>query len=187
MRLKNKLAILADEVYQQNVYKEGTSFVSFKKIVAANKNKPVDLISFNSASKGLLGECGLRGGYFEVYNVRNEVLEQIQKLRTMYVCSNTTGQIIVDLMVNPPKKGTNAEEIVKQYELEKQGLFSSLRNRAKIVTEYLQKMKNVTCNEVEGAMYAFPRLHLSEKAISEANSKSMKPDLFYTIEGKYNS
>jgi len=179
---KNKLAILADEVYQQNVYKDGVSFVSAKKVVAANKDKPVDLISFNSASKGLLGECGLRGGYFEVHNMRSEVVEQIQKLRTMYVCSNTTGQIIVDLMVNPPTREDNATEIVEQYEREKRDLMNSLKNRAHIVTEYLKKMKNVTCNEVEGAMYAFPRLHLSQKAIDEAKARKMKPDLFYTME-----
>jgi glutamate--glyoxylate aminotransferase len=27
--------------------------------------KDVELISLNSISKGLMGECGLRGGYFE--------------------------------------------------------------------------------------------------------------------------
>ena len=181
---KNKLTILADEVYQQNVYKEGVSFVSVKKVVAANKNKPVDLFSFNSASKGILGECGLRGGYFETYNLRDEVLEQIQKLRTMYVCSNTTGQIIIDLMVNPPSREENSTEIVDQYEREKQELLSSLKNRAQIVTQYLKRMKNVTCNEIEGAMYAFPRLHLPQKAIDEAHARNMKPDLFYTMEGK---
>jgi len=29
-------------------------------------------------------------------------------------------------------------------------------------------MKNITCNEVEGAMYAFPRLYLGQKAVEEA-------------------
>lgn len=45
-------------------------------------------------------------------------------------------------------------------------------------------MKNVTCNEVEGAMYAFPRIHLPDRAIAEAEKLNMAPDLFYTMQGK---
>lgn len=29
----------------------------------------VELLSLNSVSKGLLGECGLRGGYMEAHNI----------------------------------------------------------------------------------------------------------------------
>ncbi len=181
---KNKLAIISDEVYQQNIYKEGVKFVSMKKVVAANKNKPVDLFSFNSVSKGLLGECGLRGAYLETFNLQDEVLAQLHKLKTMYACANTTGQITVDLMVNPPTREDCSPEVVDQYEKERRELFNSLKYRAQIVTQYLKKMTNVTCNEIEGAMYAFPRLHLSQKAIDEAKSRNMEPDLFYTMEGK---
>ena len=28
-----------------------------------------EMISMHSTSKGLLGECGLRGGYFEIHNL----------------------------------------------------------------------------------------------------------------------
>ena len=31
--------------------------------------KNSELFSFHSTSKGLMGECGLRGGYFEMCNV----------------------------------------------------------------------------------------------------------------------
>ena len=31
--------------------------------------KDVELLSLNSISKGLLGECGLRGGYMETTNL----------------------------------------------------------------------------------------------------------------------
>lgn len=34
-----------------------------------------------------------------------------------------------------------------------------------MVTKFLQGMRNVTCNEVEGAMYAFPNIKFSQKAI----------------------
>ena len=29
----------------------------------------VELLSLNSVSKGIMGECGLRGGYMEAHNI----------------------------------------------------------------------------------------------------------------------
>ncbi len=40
-------------------------------------------------------------------------------------------------------------------------------------------MKNITCNEVEGAMYAFPQIRFSNKAIEAAQGQA--PDLFYCL------
>jgi alanine transaminase len=55
---KNRLFILADEVYQHNVYGEGLKFHSFKKV--ANElgapYKDIELVSFFSVSKGYMGE-----------------------------------------------------------------------------------------------------------------------------------
>ena len=56
----------------RNIYKEGVEFHSFRKVlneVGAPYSKDVELISLNSVSKGLMGECGLRGGYFETHNL----------------------------------------------------------------------------------------------------------------------
>lgn len=128
-----------------------------------------------------MGECGIRGGYFEAHNIDKDVSAQLEKLRTMYLCPNTTGQILTDLMVNPPNPEECSTETFEQYQREYQNNFNSLALRAKLVTEHLNKMKNVTCNEVEGAMYAFPRIHLSQKAIDAAKEVNMAPDLFYTM------
>lgn len=65
---QEKLFILADEVYQHNVYVEGSRFFSFKQVLmelGAPYNQ-MELASFMSASKGFMGECGYRGGYAEV-------------------------------------------------------------------------------------------------------------------------
>lgn len=43
-------------------------------------------------------------------------------------------------------------------------------------------MKNIKCNDVEGAMYAFPRIFLGKKAIEEAKKRNMEPDLFYVLQ-----
>ena len=40
--------------------------------------------------------------------------------------------------------------------------------KAKITTEVLNSMENVKCNEVAGAMYAFPRITLPKQAIEVA-------------------
>ena len=93
---ENKLVILADEVYQANIYGE-KPYISFKKVIH-DMGAPYDkceLISFHSTSKGLSGECGLRGGYMELENIDPYVQGQILKLRTICLCSNTVGQIAV--------------------------------------------------------------------------------------------
>ncbi|CAH3184489.1 unnamed protein product [Porites lobata] len=45
--------------------------------------------------------------------------------------------------------------------------------------EVLNSMENVKCNEVAGAMYAFPRITLPKQAIEAAKAKEMPPDEFY--------
>jgi len=34
----------------------------------------VELFSFHSISKGIMGECGFRGGYLEMTNVNKDVI-----------------------------------------------------------------------------------------------------------------
>jgi alanine transaminase len=93
--------------------------------------------------------------------------------------------MMVDLMVNPPVRDV-APETKKEFEKEKSDLLASLKKRAKIVTESLNKMKNINCQEVEGAMYAFPSVKLSDKVIKGNNCNNLasnnKPDLFYCME-----
>lgn len=62
----------------------------------------VELLSFHSISKGLTGDCGLRGGYFEFVNVDKFAEEMILKLKAVNLCSNTVGMIGTGLMVNQP-------------------------------------------------------------------------------------
>lgn len=98
---KNKIMILADEVYQINIYGE-KPFVSFKKIIH-DMGKPyseIELVSFHSTSKGIMGECGLRGGYMELENINEFAFSQILKLRSICLCSNTVGQMMVKLCEN---------------------------------------------------------------------------------------
>lgn len=49
------------------------------------------LISFHSASKGQLGECGLRGGYMHFTNIDEKVRDEMIKIKSICLCSNTVG------------------------------------------------------------------------------------------------
>lgn len=51
----------------------------------------VEVISMNSVSKGLLGECGLRGGYMETHNLSNRGEQILYKLKSIELCANTVG------------------------------------------------------------------------------------------------
>ena len=48
-----------------------------------------------------------------------------------------------------------------------QGFLQEVK-KAKITTEVLNSMENVKCNEVAGAMYAFPRITLPKQVIEAA-------------------
>ena len=57
------LFVLADEVYQDNIYAEGCKFHSFRSVLMESDFKDeLELASFHSTSKGYMGECGFRSG-----------------------------------------------------------------------------------------------------------------------------
>jgi alanine transaminase len=77
---EEELVVMADEVYQTNVFKG--QFHSFKKCLRdlqkSEKNKDgkfdnLELASLHSVSKGMVGECGHRGGYYEMVGFDPEV------------------------------------------------------------------------------------------------------------------
>ncbi|CAD5193379.1 alanine aminotransferase 2-like [Musa acuminata AAA Group] len=172
------LVLLADEVYQENVYVDNKKFNSFKKIARSMGYGEEDLylVSFQSISKGYHGECGKRGGYMEVTGFSAEVREQFYKVASVNLCSNISGQIIASLVMNPPKVG---DESYKSFIAEKNGILSSLARRAKALEDAFNSLEGVTCNKAEGAMYLFPRLHLPQKAIDAAKAVIAAPDTLY--------
>ena len=153
----HNLTILADEVYQDNIYRQGDGFVSFAKVMAEKNEKTVSLFSFHSTSKGYLGECGHRGGYFEIRNIPADVCAQILKLQSVSLCSNLPGQVAVYCLVKRPKKGQPSYE---QYVAERDGILNELKKRAKLLHEGLNRIPGIRCNEVAGAMYAFPSVEV---------------------------
>eukprot|EP00494_Astrolonche_serrata_P030499 UN30767 len=103
---KYNMLIMADEVYQENIYGD-RPFHSYRKVLhsmGSNYNS-VELVSYHSTSKGIFGECGLRGGYMELCNIEDEGKEQIYKTASIQLCPNTCGQVTTGVMCNLPQKG----------------------------------------------------------------------------------
>lgn len=151
------LSILADEVYQENIYLPEDEFVSFTKVLHQREVKDVALFSFHSCSKGFLGECGVRGGYFEYRNVPEDVTAQILKLQSVSLCSNLAGQVATYAMVRPPKPGMPSYAL---YASEKGAILDTLKQRAILLAEGLNRIEGISCNVIAGAMYAFPCMAL---------------------------
>jgi len=175
--MDNDIVLFADEVYQANIYNPQRPFTSFKK-VAVETECTTEVLSFHSTSKGFIGECGRRGGYMETFNVSPEVKAQIYKMVSINLCSNVSGQVMVDLMVKPPQPG---EPSYERFHQEETAVFESLQRRAARLSDALSNMKNVSCSTIDGAMYAFPRVHLPEKAVAAARDAGKSPDAFYAL------
>eukprot|EP00245_Coleochaete_scutata_P011284 TRINITY_DN4160_c0_g2_i2.p1 TRINITY_DN4160_c0_g2~~TRINITY_DN4160_c0_g2_i2.p1 ORF type:complete len:538 (-),score=104.19 TRINITY_DN4160_c0_g2_i2:128-1741(-) len=175
---KHGLLLLADEVYQENVYAKGKAFTSFKKVARdlGYTEKDLALASFHSTSKGFYGECGRRGGYMEVTGLPADVKDQLYKVASVNLCSNVPGQILASLILNPPKPGDGSHKLFAE---ERDAILASLDRRANLLVEAMNKLEGVTCNAAEGAMYVFPRLHLPQKAIDAAKAEGVAPDAFY--------
>ncbi|KAK5889211.1 hypothetical protein CesoFtcFv8_015235 [Champsocephalus esox] len=178
---KERLFLMADEVYQDNVYAEGCQFHSFKKVLfdmGPEYSDIVELASFHSTSKCYMGECGFRGGYMEIINLDEEVRAQLTKLVSVRLCPPVPGQALMDLVVNPPQIG---EPSYDKFSKERSATLSVLAEKAKLTEQVLNTVKGISCNPVQGAMYSFPRISIPEKAIKEATDKGQQADMFYCM------
>jgi alanine transaminase len=180
---RDDLVIIADEVYQTNVFIG--EFHSFKKVLrtmqqeSPGKYDSVQLASLHSTSKGMIGECGQRGGYMELVGFHPEVEEHIYKLASISLCSVVSGQALIELMVNPPKEG---EPSYPQYMQEYTKVFETLKFRANSLYEAFNSVEGVSCQPPQGAMYLFPQITLSDKAIAAAKAAGFEdPDEFYCM------
>lgn len=174
------LVVLADEVYQDNVHNENERFVSFRKVVLS-MNDPynkTELASFHSASKGFMGECGARGGYFEINNFDPDVIVQLKKLISTNLCPPVWGQVVMDLIVKPPSVDDQSYDLYIQ---EKQHNLHELSNKAHMVSKLLNEINGISCNAIKGAMYAFPKIDLPQKFIDSCKKDNKAPDAVYCM------
>lgn len=179
---QERLVILADEVYQTNVFIG--EFISFKRMLRQMQKEKaglydtVELASLQSVSKGMVGECGHRGGYFELVNFDPEVQAEIYKFVSIMLCAPVIGQCLVELMVNPPKAGEPSHALYKK---EYDSIFDGLRVRANALHKAFEQMEGVECGAPQGSMYLFPTINLPAKAAEAAAAEGRTPDEFYCM------
>lgn len=190
MAHEKRLVVMADEVYQVNIFQPETlPFISFKKVLREFANdkdeatrkiaSEVELVSFHSISKGVSGECGRRGGYFELTNISAEVEAQVYKMASVNLCPSLQGQIGVDLLVAPPKQGEPSYDLWKK---ETQSIHETLEARSKKMASKFNELEGIECNEAQGALYLFPEITLPKGAIEAAQKEKRQPDLYYCLE-----
>jgi aspartate/methionine/tyrosine aminotransferase len=172
------IVLLADEVYQANVYAEGAEFVSAKKVALDSGHRDLQLVSFHSTSKGLIGECGRRGGYMELHNIDPYVQAMLYKLASVDLCASVAGQVMISLMVCPPSP---EDESYVLFEAENQAIYDGLKERSEKLVAGLNEIDGIECVPAEGAMYAFPRVNVPEKAIEKAKEMGTTPDNLYAL------
>ncbi|TDL20660.1 PLP-dependent transferase [Rickenella mellea] len=175
---KYSIALLADEVYQANLHAPHTHpFTSFKRVVR-DLQSPIALFSFHSISKGVSGECGRRGGYFECTNVPDEIVKLIYKMVSVGLCPAVSGQIGVDSLVRPPKEG---DESYPLWLKETRTIHDALAARTKTMAARLNALPGMSCVDSPGALYLFPKLVLPEGALKAAHEAGKTPDTFYAL------
>ncbi|XP_051187686.1 alanine aminotransferase 2 isoform X2 [Lolium perenne] len=175
---KEGLVLLADEVYQENVYVEDKKFNSFKKVARSlgYSENDISIVSYHSASMGYYGECGRRGGYMEICGFGEGVIGAICRVASMTLCPNIGGQILTSLVMDTPKVG---DDCFERFLAEKENIHLSLVKRAKTLEDAFCSLEGVTCNKIEGSIYLFPRIHLPAAAIKAAKTEGVSPDIFY--------
>ena len=127
------------QVYQHNVYAEGSKFHSFKKVMfemGAPYNE-LEVASFMTCSKGYMGECGIRGGYAEVINMDPSVFAMLQKSISAKLCPTVVGQACMDVVVNPPVSG---DPSFSSFTAQVENTLASYAERAKLVADTLNSI-----------------------------------------------
>ncbi|KAI1079921.1 PLP-dependent transferase [Whalleya microplaca] len=179
---QEKLVVLADEVYQANVFIG--KFHPFRRaLLTLQKEHPgkyddVELASLHSISKGMVGECGHRGGYFDLVGFKKEVEEQIYKFVSITLCAPVIGQCLVEMMVNPPRPGDPSFAL---YDAEYSGIYNGLQERATALYNAFAQEEGVECGPPQGSMYLFPTVHVPPRAAEQAKKEGRTPDEFYCM------
>ncbi|CAN8000896.1 unnamed protein product, partial [Ixodes pacificus] len=173
-------------VFEHNIYTEHAPFHSFRKVMhkMGDPWSKTQLITFNSLSKGTsLVICymscdhrdGLQCGYFEIVNLNEDDKKRLLKA-VVELLPSTLSQVALDCLVKPPQPGDPSYDL---YIKENNTILQSLKNRAELVQNTLNSIEGFYCSPIQGAMCAFPRVLLPQKAIDKAKSLGQEPSYFY--------
>ncbi|GAA6219602.1 alanine aminotransferase 2-like [Lates japonicus] len=174
-----RLLLLVDEVFQDSVYRQDREFISYKKVLFEmdeEYSETVELVSFHSLSSPCMGECGLRAGFMEAINMDPEVMQYLDILLDTDISTPVTGQLALDLMVNPPKPGDPSYDTYTQEILLARATMSQNVQRA---WQFLDGLPGMSCQPAMGGVYLYPSLHLPPEITEQAKSLEVEADVLY--------
>ncbi|KAM6350474.1 LOW QUALITY PROTEIN: alanine aminotransferase 1-like [Podargus strigoides] len=177
---EENLLLLADEVLQDNVATPDRPFLSFKRVLGemgAPFTSTVQLISFYSLSKGV-GGGGYRAGFFELVNIDPSVLKCFYTWG-MSVYPSILGQAMLETAMDPPLP---SDPSYLAYEEHREGLRRLLAHNARLLQEVLAGTPAIRCQPLQGGARAFPRIQLPPRALRQARSLGLEPDVFFCQE-----
>ncbi len=78
-------------------------------------------------------------------------------------------QVVTDALVRRPEPGDPSYD---QYHREFMEITGSLERKARLVQTRLNQIPGISCNDVLGAMYAFPKVEIPEEAWADCRVSS---------------
>jgi alanine transaminase len=85
---------------------------------------------------------------------------------------------MTSLMVRPPQPGGESFPL---FQKEVTTIFEGLKERSRKLVEGLNKIPGIECAPADGAMYAFPRVQVPQKALDRAKEMGTTPDNLYAL------
>lgn len=167
---KENIPLISDEVYMENDLEN--KFISMRKVVIDN-NINIKLFSLHSCSKGFIGECGLRGGYFNNLNLTQKEKDVIEKYLSMRLSPNSMGQLCLYAMTSL----YNNPVVIKQ--------INDKKDKYKQKLNFLYKELNsigYKCIRPEGAMYIFPKIPFNNRINRIALEENREYDFIWCRE-----
>ena len=76
------------------------------------------------------------------------------------ICSTVWGQIIMDAIINPPRKGDISYEL---YQKERSEVLKNLKEKAQLITDLFNSIEGVHCNPVMGFVAFFKIISYKKK------------------------
>lgn len=183
--VENKMVLIASEVLQGLVHSDNaaeTPFLSFRKIIQempAPYNE-LELFSFYSASKSDLFEGGVRSGFMDILNLDKDVRMELYKHISMDICTNVSGQIVLDLIVHPPCESEKifSTEFINEYRNDVDQHRNNFRNELNKKIQNLSSCELFKIKKPQAGFTLFIELKTEENSNLFENEKTTPGEIY---------
>merc|ERR1712000_685550 len=89
------------------------------------------------------------------------------------------GQAMMASILSPPPLGGPSRAL---YDTERDAIAQAMRRKAQLLTSRLNDIEGVSCQTIEGAMYAFPSIDIKGHLLEKAKATGVATDQLYCLE-----